>query len=234
MIVRGKTYWLVGASDGIGEALARHLVSEGAQVILSGRSEDRLGGIADELGPLARALPMDVTDAEAVRNAAVQAAHMDGFVYLAGAYWPMTAQEWDPGKVSTMTDVNYLGALRVLGEVLPRMVKSGQGHIVLVGSLAGFSGLPGAIGYGASKAALMHLGLDMQQDLRGSGVKVQIINPGFVRTRLTDKNSFRMPFIMDPDKAGELMCKAMKTSRRVVSFPALFALWFKGRRTLGL
>ena len=102
---------------------------------------------------------------------------VDGMVYIAGAYDPMRADQWNSERVMKMFDVNLLGAVRALGEVVPEMVARNTGHLVLIGSLASYRGLPGAIGYGASKAGLMHLGENLYTDLRTTDIKVQVINP---------------------------------------------------------
>jgi short-subunit dehydrogenase len=107
------------------------------------------------------------------------------------------------------------------------MLASKSGHIVLTGSLSGFRGLPGAVGYGATKAGIMSLGETMRIDLRGTGVVVQNANPGFVRTRLTDKNEFRMPFLMEPEEAAEHMMTLMRSDRFSSSFPWAFGAWFR-------
>jgi short-subunit dehydrogenase len=112
------------------------------------------------------------------------------------------------------------------------MVARGSGHIVLTGSLSGFRGLPGAIGYCASKAGVMSLAESMYADLRKSDIRVQLANPGFVRTRLTDKNNFNMPFIMSPDDAAEEMMALMRSRRFKKSFPRLFSLVFRGSQLL--
>lgn len=191
----GQRYWLVGASEGLGRALAHGLDEAGASLVLSARNADRLDALADELRD-AKALPMDVTDSKSVSNAAENLGAVDGVIYNAGAYDPVSATNWNPDAVRRMAQVNFMGALNVLGDVLPGMVARGRGHIVLVGSLSGFRGLPGAIGYGASKAGLMHLAENLALDLRGTGILVQRVNPGFIATRLTAKNDFRMPQIM--------------------------------------
>ena len=126
-----------------------------------------------------------------------------------------------------MCDVNFTGCARVLGAVLPGMVARGTGHLVITGSLAGFRGLPGALGYGASKAGVMALAESLYADLRGTGVKVQLANPGFIRTRLTDKNDFSMPFLMEPDQAARAMLSHMRTSRFKTSFPTVFSWLFR-------
>lgn len=223
----GKRYWIVGASEGLGRALALKLSKAGAEVIVSARSAERLEALVAELPGPGRAVACDVADAESVKRAAAEAGEVDGMVYLAGLYWPMKATEWDAGKVATMVDVNLTGAARVVGEVLPGMLARKLGHIVLTGSLSGFRGLPGAIGYGATKAGIMSLGETMRIDLKGTGVVVQNANPGFIRTRLTDKNDFKMPFLMEPEAAADHMMTLMRSDRFSSSFPWLFGAWFR-------
>ncbi len=225
--LKGKIYWLVGASAGIGAALARELDRRGAGLVLSARSEEGLAEVAATLEHAARTLPLDVTDAEAVRRGAAQLGDIDGVIYMAGDYTPMTAQTWDTDKARQVSAVNYTGALNVLGEVVPGFVKRDHGHIVIIGSLAGFAGLAGAISYGASKAAVMHLAGNLHADLKNTGIRVQRINPGFVDTRLTRKNDFRMPFITTPEKAAAMIAAHMKKTRFSVSFPKIFSWYFK-------
>ncbi|WP_373050183.1 SDR family NAD(P)-dependent oxidoreductase [Thalassovita aquimarina] len=220
----GKTFWLIGASEGLGRALAQKLSSEGARLILSARNAERLESLSAELKH-ARALPLDVTDNDAVRRAAAEAGDLHGIIYNVGSYEPMRATEWDRDTALAMCDVNFTGAMRVLGEIVPGFVEKGQGDITLIGSLAGYRGLPAAIGYGASKAALISLAETMRFDLKGSGVKVRLVNPGFIKTRLTAKNSFRMPMLMTPEDAAEKVLKAMRKRRFRTDFPAPFS-WF--------
>jgi NADP-dependent 3-hydroxy acid dehydrogenase YdfG len=224
---RGKRYWLVGASEGLGRALAGRLSAAGAEVILSARSADRLAEVAATLPGPSLVLPVDVADAASVRGAAAAAGQIDGVVFLAGLYWPMAAQDWNADQVETMCDVNFTGCARVIGAALPAMVARGAGHVVITGSLSGFRGLPGAIGYGASKAGVMALAECMQADLRGSGIVVQVANPGFIRTRMTDKNTFTMPFLMEPAEAADHMFRHMQTDRFKVSFPTVFSWLFR-------
>ena len=224
---KGKTYWLVGASDGLGAALAQKLSAAGAQVILSARSKDKLATLAAELPGDARAVAMDVADMQSVSRAAKEVGDVDGVVFLAGVYWPMKAQDWDVESANAMADINFTGMMRVMGVVVPPMVTRDAGHIVITGSLSGFRGLPGAIGYAASKAGTMSLAESMYADLRKTGVAVQLANPGFIRTRLTDKNDFNMPFIMEPDQAAAEMMAHMRSDRFKKSFPAVFSWLFR-------
>lgn len=217
-----KTYWLIGASEGLGRALAKRLDAEGAHLILSARNRERLDALNAELTS-ATVLALDVTDGDSVRCAAQAVGDVDGVIYNVGAYEPTRTTEWDSETVLTMVDVNFTGAMRVLGEVVPRMVAQDRGDITLIGSLAGYHGLPAAIGYGASKAALISLAETMRFDLRGSGVLVRLVNPGFIKTRLTLKNNFRMPMLMTPEDAATRVLKAMTKRRFRTDFPAPFS-----------
>ncbi len=221
----GSRWWIVGASFGLGRALALALAREGADVIASARSADALAELA-RAQPGIKPLPVDVTDPGAVAAAVERAGAVDGLLYAAGDYEPMSARAWRPGVAERIAAVNFIAALTVLSHVVPAMVARGKGRIVLIGSLAGFRGLPGAIGYGASKAALMHLAENLRVDLTGTGVTVQCINPGFIATRLTARNDFRMPQIMTPDEAAWRTLRAIRSGRFSVSFPAPFAWLF--------
>ncbi|SEI61790.1 Short-chain dehydrogenase [Pseudooceanicola nitratireducens] len=229
---RGKTYWLIGASDGLGAALARRMSQAGVRLILSARSKDALEDLARALPGPARVLPLDVTKPDAVRRAAKDAGEIDGMVYLAGAYWPFGADDWNDDQAQTMADVNFGGAMRLVGAVLPVFKARGQGHIVLTGSLTAYGGLPGAAPYVATKAGIMALAESLRCDLRGSDIKVQLLNPGYIRTRLTEKNDFAMPGIMEPDDAADICFDHMATSRFSRAFPTWFSLVFRGARLL--
>jgi len=224
---QGKRYWLVGASEGLGRALAQRMSAAGAELVLSARSAERLKDLAAELPGKTHVIPVDVGDAESVADAAAEAGRIDGLVYLAGVYWPQPAQRWNAREVEMMCDINFTGAARCVGAVIEQMVERDAGHIVLTGSLSGFRGLPGAIGYAASKAGLMALAESMHADLRTTGVDVQVANPGFIRTRLTDKNDFEMPFIMEPEAAAQAMFDHMNSDGFKKSFPWLFSLLFR-------
>lgn len=225
---QGKRYWLIGASEGLGAALAHKLNAAGVEVIVSARSEDRLKALVAELPGKASYVPVDVSDRASVQAAAAQVGQIDGMVYLAGVYWPMKAQAWDTEQAEAMADINFTGAVRAVGAVIPQMVARDAGHIVITGSLSGFRGLPGAIGYAASKAGTMSLAESLYADLRKTGIRVQVANPGFIRTRLTDKNDFTMPFLMEPDQAAQEMFELMNdptTFKR--SFPRVFSWLFR-------
>lgn len=229
---QGKRYWLVGASHGLGEALARQLSRAGVAVILSARSEDKLKALAEDLPGAAEVAPVDVTDLKALQETADSLGEIDGVVQLAGVYWPFGARDWDAEQARMMAEVNFVGAMNLMSAVVPRFVERDRGHIVLTGSLTGYRGLPRSAPYTASKAGIMALAESLHADTRGSGVQVQLINPGFVRTRLTDKNDFRMPFIMEPEKAARIVYEHMTGDGFQKAFPRTFSLAFRGAQFL--
>ncbi|MGB2200018.1 MAG: SDR family NAD(P)-dependent oxidoreductase [Pseudooceanicola atlanticus] len=229
---QGKTYWLIGASEGLGAALAEQLSRVGVKVILSARNEDRLRALADSLPGQARVLPLDVQDSAAVKAAADEVGDIDGMIFLAGAYWPFGAKDWNDEQAETMADVNFGGAMRAVGAVLPRMQARDHGHIVLTGSLTAYGGLPGAAPYVATKAGIMSLAESLRCDLQKTGVKVQLLNPGYIRTRLTDKNDFRMPGIMEPEDAARICFEHMNSDSFSRAFPTWFSFIFRGARFL--
>ena len=228
----GKRYWLIGASDGLGAALAHHLSRVGVEVIVSARSQNKLAALVDELPAKASFQTIDVANNDSVIAAAKAVGKVDGVVYLAGVYWPFGAKEWDADQANAMADINFTGLMRVMGQVVPDFVARDDGHIVITSSLTGFRGLPRSIGYTASKAGTMSLAECMYADLRKTGVQVQVVNPGFIKTQLTAKNDFKMPFLMEPEQAAQVVFDHMGTERFKKSFPALFSLLFRGSQLL--
>lgn len=228
----GKRYWLVGASEGLGRALARQMSAEGCDLVLSARNAESLEALARDLPVPAVPLPLDIRDTEACARAAAALGPIDGMVFLAAVYWPMGAGEWDTEKAEAMVDTNLTGAIRMLGAVLPGMQAQGHGHLVFVGSLAGYRGLPRALGYGASKAGVMSLAETLRCELEGSGIDVQMAAPGFIRSRLTDKNDFAMPQIMEPEEAAKRLLRHMQGRRYACAFPRPFSLALRAAQFL--
>ena len=230
--IRGRRWWLVGASEGLGRALAAQMAGEGAELVLSARGGDRLHDLAATLPGRHAVQAMDVTDASSVASAAAAVGAVDGLVWLAGVYWPMKGTAIEPEKAAAMAEVNLAGCLRVLGHALPPMLARGQGRVLLTGSLSGYRGLPGAVGYAASKAGVMSLAEGLRIDLRGTGVRVQLANPGFIRTRLTAQNDFKMPGLMEPEEAAARMLAHLRSGRFRCDFPAGFSKLFRWGRLL--
>ena len=209
----GKRYWLVGASEGLGRALAHKMSAAGAELVISARSERRLKELADELSNNVQVMPLDLADGASVARVGADLGRVDGIVFLASVYWPMHASQWNGANAIAMAEINFTGLFRVLDQVMDQFVERDAGHIVITGSLTGVRGFPGAIGYGASKAGIMSLAESLYADLRSSGIRVQLSSPGFIETRQTDKNKFRMPFIMSPDEAAGHMMRHMASNR---------------------
>jgi short-subunit dehydrogenase len=225
MKLNGKKYWIIGASEGLGRELAIQLSNLGVELIVSARNEIRLNELS--LRTKAKVIPLDVLDINAVRKAFKAVGRIDGILYAAGDYTPLNSTVWNIDEVDKMIAINFTGAARVLGLVVPKFIAQNYGHIVMIGSLSGFRGLPNAIGYGASKAGMMHLAENIKADLYKSNIKVQLINPGFIKTRLTEKNNFKMPFIMSAEDAAKHVIRAMRRNRFQTNFPVMFSLIFR-------
>ncbi len=231
---RGKTVWIVGASSGIGAATASALHARGARVIASARNQQALQEFA-KTHTGAQALVLDATDRQAVQVAAQQVLAMgrlDCVVYCAGHYTAMRGFALDLDDAVRHMQVNYVGALNVLDAVLPQLLIQGSGHISLVGSVAGYRGLPNSLAYGPSKAALIHLAETLYLDLKGRGIGVSIINPGFVETPLTSRNDFEMPALLTPQQAALAILKGWAAGAFEIHFPKRFTLGLKLLRIL--
>jgi NAD(P)-dependent dehydrogenase (short-subunit alcohol dehydrogenase family) len=230
----GKTVWIVGASTGIGQATASALHSQGARVVVSARKADALNAfVAGHSG--ARALALDASDRAAVQTAAdalLAQGPLDCVMYCAGHYTAMRGFAMDVDDMLRHIDVNYKGALYMLDAVIPSMVARGEGHISLVGSVAGYSGLPNGLAYGPTKAALINLAETLYLDLKDRGVAVSIINPGFVQTPLTAGNEFDMPALLTPQQAAAEILKGWSKGSFEIHFPKRFTLWLKLLRLL--
>lgn len=230
MKLKGKKYWIIGASEGLGRELSIQLSNLGVKLIISARNETRL----TELSSLTKAkvLALDVLDIDAIKQASKSVGIIDGIIYVAGDYTPLNSTTWNVEEVDKMIAVNFTGAAKVLGFIVPKFLKQNNGHIVMIGSLSGFRGLPNAIGYGASKAAMMHLAENIKADLYKTPIKIQLINPGFIKTRLTEKNNFKMPFIMSVEDAAKRVIIAMNSNRFQTNFPLIFSLLFRASNLL--
>jgi short-subunit dehydrogenase len=230
----GKTVWIVGASSGIGRATAAALHRAGAHVVVSARKAQALDDFVQQhAGSVALAL--DATDRQAVHHAAAQLLDLgplDCVVYCAGHYQAMRADALNLNEMLRHVDVNYHGALYLLSAVLPALLKRGSGHISLVGSVAGYRGLPQSLAYGPTKAALINLAEALWLDLKDKGIGVSIINPGFVRTPLTDGNPFEMPALITPEQAAAAILQGWARGAFEIHFPKRFTLWMKALRVL--
>lgn len=249
----GKTVWLLGASSGIGRATASALHAKGARVVVSARNASALNEfVAQHLGAIA--MPLDASDPAAVRAACaaiVGSGGLDHAMYCAGHYHDMSALAFDLDDMVKHNQINYVGALYMLDAVLPHFLgKSGQsggaakrfassgsgaasaGHITLVGSVAGYRGLPKSLAYGPTKAALINLAETLYLDLHEKGIGVSLINPGFVKTPLTAQNDFKMPALISPEEAATAILEGWANGEFEIHFPKRFTRWMKAMQAL--
>lgn len=217
----GRRVWLVGASSGIGAALARELARRGARLAVSARSAEKLRGLAIDGALL---LPCDATDTATLagaRQALLGAwGGIDLVVYLAGDYVPMRADCFDLEVAEKLVEVNFNGALRLAATVLPDLAPGGG--IAFVASVAGYRGLPKALAYGPGKAALIHFAECLYLDLHPQGIGVWVINPGFVATQLTARNDFAMPALLTPEQAATAAVDGFARATFEIHFPKRF------------
>ncbi len=223
--------WITGASQGIGRALALELVARGWRVAASARSVDKLAALEAEVAPDTGAIvafALDVRDpkacAAALKRIEAEMGPVDLGVLNAGTHRPMTAESFDVEGVRALVDLNLMGTVNVLAPLLQRMRGRDQGQVAIVASLSGYRGLPTASGYGASKAALINLCEALKLDLAQTGVKIQVVNPGFVRTPLTDRNPFPMPDLISAERAARYLADGLEGASFEIRFPPRFAL----------
>jgi NAD(P)-dependent dehydrogenase (short-subunit alcohol dehydrogenase family) len=236
---RSQHVWLVGASTGIGRATAERLHSLGARVTVSARGAAALDAFA-AAHPGAQVLPLDATDADAVQAAAqrllAEHGRIDLALYCAGHYRPMRATAFDLADALRHQQINYVGALNLLDAVLPALLRQAAAgtpaHLGLVASVAGYRGLPNALAYGPTKAALINLAEVLYLDLHSRGAGVSLINPGFVETPLTAQNSFHMPALITPEAAAEAIVAGWEKGEFEIHFPKRFTRLLKAMRQL--
>lgn len=224
---KDKVVLLTGASSGIGEGLAIALAARGAVLGLLARRENLLTALAEKCqsaGGKARVLAADVTDADAVQRAAddlrKEFGHIDILIANAGIGGNnKETRDLQPDAVKRVIDINLLGAGNSIYAVLPQMVERGAGHLVAVSSLAGSRGLPKSAAYSASKAGMNAFFESVRLDVQHKGVDVTIIQPGFIRTPLTEGRTNNMPFLMELDDAVPHFIRAIEQKRTFAAFP---------------
>ncbi|WP_322866980.1 SDR family NAD(P)-dependent oxidoreductase [Aquicoccus sp. G2-2] len=214
-----ETIWIIGASDGIGAALAREWAGRGARLILSARSAEKLAGLAAELGPDHLSLPLDVSDRASLVAAAkkiVEIGPLDRVVHLAAMYDPGKIADLDTETAAQVVSVNLTGSFHI-AQIAPPLLREG-GQLALCGSVAGYIGLPQGQIYSATKAGVINLAQSLRAELAGR-YDVRLISPGFVDTRLTQRNDFTMPAMATPEIAARAIIKGLGTRRFEVHFP---------------
>lgn len=222
MALPWRIVWITGASSGIGRALALSLARDGVVVAVSARPSEKLAELVGENANL-RAYPLDVTDhAEVGRTVAAIEADLgpiDLAVLNAGVWHPMTSVTFDVAKIEQSMQVNYFGIVYPLDHLAPAMRARRHGQLALVSSVAAYVGLPRGVAYNPSKAAVVSLAEALADDLGRFGVKVNIVNPGFVETPMTAVNKFPMPWIMTADEAAARIRSGLLKNRFEIAFP---------------
>ncbi len=232
---RGQRVWVIGASGGIGAETALALLMRGAKLALSARNRDALQAVATGYHD-ALILPLDITDHGSVLAARDEIlARWSGFdlvLVIAGNYQKMRADDFDLAAAKNLVDINLNGTLNCLDAVLPTLLAQGKGGIGIVASVAGLSGLPQALIYGPTKAALINLCESLYLDLRPRGIGVYLVNPGFVATQLTARNDFAMPALISASTAAGEILRGIERGEFHIHFPKRFTNWLRLLRLL--
>lgn len=227
---QGRQVWIIGASSGIGAALAQELLQRGARLAVSGRRAEALHALYDA-HPQALILPMDACDDQQWQQTCAQLrahwAHVDVVFMCQGDYTPMQVDSYDAAVAIAMLQSNVLSLYRGLQVILPWLRDSGRGGIAITASVAGYTMLPLAMAYGASKAAAIYLAQSLFYELAARGHGVWCINPGFVATRLTARNRFAMPAVLTPQQAAQAILRGFARGQFEIHFPKRFTLWLK-------
>ena len=226
-----KNIWITGASSGIGRALALKFVKEGWQVAASARREDLLNEIS-KLNKNISPFPLDVTDKERCKEVFEEIKNkyqnIDICFFSTGTWDPKKEKDIDVDQIEKVIKVNFFGTLNCIKAVELYFKGKKSGHISVVSSVAGYRGLPNSTGYGASKAALNNLAESLYFDFGRHNVRVSLVSPGFIKTPMTDKNQFRMPFLKTPEFAAEKIYNGLVNgSNFEIDFPKELTLILK-------
>ena len=226
-----KNIWITGASSGIGKALALKFANEGWQVAASARRESLLNQIS-ELNENISSFPLDVTNKndcketfELIKN---KYQNIDICFFSTGTWDPKKEKEIDVDQMKKVMEVNFFGTLNCIKAVEKYFREKNSGHISIVSSIAGYRGLPNSTGYGASKAALNNFAESLYFDFGRYNVKVSLVSPGFIKTPMTDKNEFKMPFLKTAEFAADKIYKGLiNGSSFEIDFPKELTLILK-------
>jgi NAD(P)-dependent dehydrogenase (short-subunit alcohol dehydrogenase family) len=236
---RDGTVWITGAGKGIGRALALKYAAAGYSVAASARTVADLNLLEEDAKPLsgsAHGFRLDTTDQERVSAvlADIERAMgpVDQVILNAGTYIPTPIDKFSPDLVRSLFETNVMGTVHCLSALLKRREDRHGCRVAVVASLAGYRGLPKAAAYGATKAALINMCEGLRPELEPFGITLQLVNPGFVQTPLTDKNDFPMPFLISAEKAAKCIYDGLENNRFQIAFPFHFALIMRVLRVL--
>ena len=230
-----KKIWITGASSGIGKALAEKFALEGWKVAVSARRKEILDNMANNGNIFS--YPLDVTNQDQVNNISSKIIYdfgsLDLCVFSSGTYDPKLEQEINIKQNKFVMETNFFGVLYCIKSVEKYFKDRKKGHVSIVSSIAAYRGLPNSSGYGPSKAALTNLGESLYFDFKKHNVRISLISPGFIKTPLTDKNEFPMPFIKTPEFAANKIFNGLTKSKAFeIHFPKELTLLLKFFRVL--
>jgi len=235
MLENQKKIWITGASSGIGKALALKFATEDWKVAISARRKELLDEIAQNRN--ISSFPLDVTDNDLVKatfsNILEEFKNLDLCVFCSGAYDPKLEKEVNREQIKKIMNINFFGVLNCIKSVEDYYKKRKNGHISIVSSVAAYRGLPNSSGYGPSKAALTNLTESLYFDFKKHNVRISLISPGFIKTPLTNQNTFNMPFIKTPEFAANKIYNGLiKSSAFEIHFPKQLTIFLKILRIL--
>ena len=226
-----KTIWITGGSTGIGKALAIKFAKEGWNVAISARRENLLRDISDYNENI-HAFPLDVTDKSKCKEVFEQIKNkfqnIDICFFSTGTWDPKKEKNIDVDQIEDVFKVNFFGTLNSIKAVEEYFKNKKEGIIAIVSSIAGYRGLPNSTGYGPSKSALNNLAESLYFDFGRSNVRICLVSPGFIKTPMTDKNDFKMPFLKSPEYAAEKIYDGL-TNKKIfeIHFPKSLTIIFK-------
>ena len=227
----GKKIWITGASTGIGKALAIKFANEGWTVAISARRENLLLDLC-KVNPNIHSFPLDVSNLEDAKmtfnNIIKKLIDIDLCVFATGIYDPNDEKEINIEKMQEVMKINFFGTVNCIKAIEKNFKDKKKGHISIVSSVAGYGGLPNSSGYGPSKAALINLTESLYFDFKKNNVRVSLISPGFIKTPMTDKNKFKMPFIKSAEYAANKIYNGLiKSNAFEITFPKELTLIMK-------
>ena len=238
-----KNCWIVGASSGIGFELAKKLCKNGYNVIASARSLENLNLLKIAIEEEKKSLQnpqncgeifvenVDVEDYQSLKktwhNILITNHKIDLVIFASAIYEQMDLRDFDLELAKKIMHVNFDGFLNFLHLVVPHFMENKSGHIATIASVAGYSGLPKSLTYGASKSAMINLCEGIYPELKAHNISLSVINPGFVKTRLTAKNKFPMPFLISQEQASDYIYQGLMTKKFEIHFPKKFTFILK-------
>jgi short-subunit dehydrogenase len=230
-----KKIWITGSSSGIGKALAEKFALKGWKVAVSARRKEILEEMATHENIFS--YPLDVTNQDQISDIFSKIindfGNLDLCVFSSGTYDPKLEQEINIKQNKFVMETNFFGVLYCIHSVEKYFKGKKSGHISIVSSVAAYRGLPNSSGYGPSKAALTNLTESLYFDFKKHNVRISLISPGFIKTPLTDKNEFPMPFIKSPEYAAEKMFNGLTKSKTFeIHFPKALTILLKILRIL--